>query len=105
MADKVLFVIKWGSTRRETAQNALNLLRASGCFDQQRAFSPSAVLTQVNLKEHARYRYGDVGEHFVKYAKYYSNSTGYWRPKLALPKPAVTVIGEGELSKAKVTEA
>jgi capsular exopolysaccharide synthesis family protein len=105
MADKVLFVIKWGSTRRETAQNALNILRASGCFDPERGFSPSAVLTQVNLKEHARYRYGDVGEHFVKYEKYYSNSTGYWRPKLALPKPTVTVTGEGELSKAKVPEA
>jgi hypothetical protein len=63
------------------------------------------VLSQVNLKEHALYRYGDVGEHFVKYEKYYSNSVGYWRPKLALPKPPVTVSGESHLTKAKVPEA
>jgi succinoglycan biosynthesis transport protein ExoP len=104
MADKVLFVVKWGSTRRETAQNAVNVLRSSGGLDQGRA-PPSAVLSQVNLKEHALYRYGDVGEHFVKYEKYYSNSVGYWRPKLALPKPPVTVSGESHLTKAKVPEA
>ena len=104
MADKVLFVVKWGSTRRETAQNAVNVLRSSGGLDQGRA-PPSAVLSQVNLKEHALYRYGDVGEHFVKYEKYYSNSVGYWRPKLALPKPPVTVSGESHLTKARVPEA
>ncbi|MGC1576872.1 MAG: Wzz/FepE/Etk N-terminal domain-containing protein [Beijerinckiaceae bacterium] len=104
MADKVLFVVKWGSTRRETAQNAVNVLRSSGCLDENRV-QPSTVLTQVDLKEHARYRYGDVGEHFVKYEKYYSNSAGYWRPKLSLPKTAVTVTAEGEPRKAKVPEA
>ncbi|MBV9566496.1 MAG: AAA family ATPase [Hyphomicrobiales bacterium] len=104
MADKVLFVVKWGSTRRETAQNAVNVLRSAGCLDQNRV-QPSTVLTQVDLKEHARYRYGDVGEHFVKYEKYYSNSVGYWRPKLSLPKPAVSVTPESDLQKAKVPEA
>jgi uncharacterized protein involved in exopolysaccharide biosynthesis/Mrp family chromosome partitioning ATPase len=104
MADKVLFVIKWGSTRRETAQNAANVLRSSGCLDENRV-QPSTVLTQVDLREHARYRYGDVGEHFVKYEKYYSNSAGYWRPKLSLPKPAAPVAAEDEPRKAKVPEA
>ena len=103
MADKVLFVVKWGSTRRETAQNAVNVLRSAGCLDQDRA-QPSTVLTQVDLKEHARYRYGDVGEHFVKYEKYYSNSVGYWRPKLSLPKPTAA-SPEDDLQKAKVPEA
>ncbi|MBV8963600.1 MAG: AAA family ATPase [Hyphomicrobiales bacterium] len=104
MADKVLFVVKWGSTRRETAQNAVNVLRSAGCLDQNRV-QPSTVLTQVDLKEHARYRYGDVGEHFVKYEKYYSNSVGYWRPKLSLPKPPVSVTSEDDLQKARVPEA
>ena len=104
MADKVLFVVKWGSTRRETAQNAVNVLRSSGCLDENRV-QPSTVLTQVDLKEHARYRYGDVGEHFVKYEKYYSNSVGYWRPKLSLPKPGVAVAAEEEARKAKAPEA
>jgi len=35
MVDKVLFVVKWGSTRPEVARNALNLLRGSGCFDHE----------------------------------------------------------------------
>ena len=104
MADKVLFVVKWGSTRRETAQNAVNVLRSSGCLDDNRV-QPSTVLTQVDLKEHARYRYGDVGEHFVKYEKYYSNSVGYWRPKLSLPKPAVAAAAEEEARKARAPEA
>ncbi len=104
MADKVLFVVKWGSTRRETAQNAVNVLRSSGLLDENRV-QPSTVLTQVDLKEHARYRYGDVGEHFVKYEKYYSNSVGYWRPKLSLPKPGVTVVADDQARKAKVPEA
>ena len=79
-------------------------MRSSGCLDENRV-QPSTVLTQVDLREHARYRYGDVGEHFVKYEKYYSNSAGYWRPKLSLPKPAAPVAAEDEPRKAKVPEA
>ena len=62
MVDKVLFAVKWGSTRREVAQNALELLRRSafGGSDQREAIT--AVITQVDLKLHARYRYGDFSE-------------------------------------------
>jgi polysaccharide biosynthesis transport protein len=74
MVDKVLFVVKWGSTRREVAQNALDLLRKPGRFDENRVKLPSALVAQVDLKKHARYRYGDVGESFVKYRKYFSRS-------------------------------
>jgi polysaccharide biosynthesis transport protein len=70
MADKVLFLVKWGSTRREVAQNALNLLRDPG--DRQHSKILCGLVTQVNLKKHARYRYGDVGELFVRFRQYYS---------------------------------
>ena len=66
MVDKVLLVVKWGSTRRDLARNALNLLRSIGSVP-----IVGVVLTQVNLKKHARGRYGDVGEAFVRYKEYY----------------------------------
>jgi uncharacterized protein involved in exopolysaccharide biosynthesis/Mrp family chromosome partitioning ATPase len=72
LADKLLFVVKWGSTRREVAQNALHRLRDAGCFDNEWSEPPAAVVTQVELEQHARHRFGDVGELLVKYRDYYS---------------------------------
>jgi polysaccharide biosynthesis transport protein len=74
IVDKLLLVVKWGSTRREVAQNALSLLGDSGCLDNDRSDLAIAIVTQVDLKKHARYRYGDVGEFLVRYRKYYSRS-------------------------------
>jgi succinoglycan biosynthesis transport protein ExoP len=74
LADKVLFVVKWGSTRRELAQSAANLLRGSPSFDTRCVDLTSAVVTQVDLKKHARYRYGDVAESLVRYQKHDSQS-------------------------------
>ncbi len=70
MADKVLFGVQWGSTRREVAQSALSLLRNPGFLDKDYSAFASAVVTQVNLKKHALYQYGDAGEFCVKYKKY-----------------------------------
>ena len=74
IADKLLFVVKWGSTRREVAQNALSLLRDSDLLDMDRSDLAVAIVTQVDLKRHARYRYGDAGEFLVKRGKYHSRS-------------------------------
>ncbi|OCK54956.1 AAA family ATPase [Bradyrhizobium sp. LMTR 3] len=63
MADKLLLVVKWGSTRRELAQNALSQLRGSGRFSRDRGDVAMAILTQVAPNKHARYRYGDVVNH------------------------------------------
>jgi len=75
LADKVLFAVKWRSTRREVAQNALRQLRDAGCFDNEWSEPPATVMTQVELEQHARYRFGDVGELLTRYRDYYSRST------------------------------
>jgi Mrp family chromosome partitioning ATPase/uncharacterized protein involved in exopolysaccharide biosynthesis len=72
--DRVVFVVKWGSTRRELAQNTLRLLRDSGSLGKDPDDAVTAIVTQVDLRRHARYRYGDAGEFAVKYAGYYSSS-------------------------------
>jgi hypothetical protein len=58
MADKVLLVVKWGSTRRDVARDASNLLRDPGLLGENCRELVGAVLTQVDLKKHAQYRYG-----------------------------------------------
>jgi uncharacterized protein involved in exopolysaccharide biosynthesis/Mrp family chromosome partitioning ATPase len=75
LADEILFVVKWGSTRREVAQNALNLLRSPGSSAEQQRQPVTALITQVDLKKHARYGYGDVGEYFLNYEKHSSRSS------------------------------
>jgi succinoglycan biosynthesis transport protein ExoP len=67
LVDKVLFLVKWGSTKREVAQNALNLLLMSKCFDKESGDFVGVVVTQVDLKKHARYGYGDFAESLAKY--------------------------------------
>ena len=66
MVDKVLFAVKWGSTLREVAQNALELLRRSGSGEGDLKDAVAAVITQVDLKKHARYRYGDFSENLLR---------------------------------------
>jgi polysaccharide biosynthesis transport protein len=66
IADKLLFVVKWASTRREVAQNALTLLRGVDHLDMDRSNLALAIVAQVDLKRHARYLYGDVGEFLAK---------------------------------------
>ena len=72
MVDQLLFVVKWGSTTREVAQNALSVLRDFGCLDKQRNDLAVAILMQVDLKKHTRYGYGDVGEYLGKRSTRYS---------------------------------
>jgi capsular exopolysaccharide synthesis family protein len=53
MADKVILVVKWGSTRRELVQKALELLSTAASFNTKKETHeiPSVVLTQVCLKQ------------------------------------------------------
>jgi polysaccharide biosynthesis transport protein len=65
MVDKVLLAVKWGSTPREVVQNSLRLLRRSATGGQDLRNAVAAVITQVDLEKHARYRYGDFSENLL----------------------------------------
>jgi len=66
MVDKVLLAVKWGSTPREVVQNALGLLPRSATGRQDLKNAIAAVITQVDLEKHARYRYGDFSENLLQ---------------------------------------
>ncbi|WP_426614393.1 Wzz/FepE/Etk N-terminal domain-containing protein [Bradyrhizobium sp. McL0616] len=83
IADKFLFVVKWGSTRREVAQNALGLLRNCGRIKNERGDFAAAIVTQVDLKRHAQYRYGDTSEFLAGAAD--APRTGIGQRCLAIP--------------------
>ena len=63
MADRILLAVRWGKTRQDVALNALNLLRDPRLLgDELVSEMIAAVVTQVDLRRHARYRFGDAGE-------------------------------------------
>jgi hypothetical protein len=43
----------------------MSLLHGSGAFNKDRGHLALAIVTRVDLKRHAQYRYGDVGELLV----------------------------------------
>jgi polysaccharide biosynthesis transport protein len=67
LADVTVFVVKWESTAREAVGNALDLLRKAG------ATIGGTVLTQVDVKKHAYYGYGDYASYYGRYGDYYAN--------------------------------
>jgi polysaccharide biosynthesis transport protein len=67
LADRVLFVTRWDKTGKDTALNALAHLR------EAKARVAGVVLSQVDVRRHAQYGYGDVGQYYGKYQKYYVN--------------------------------
>jgi uncharacterized protein involved in exopolysaccharide biosynthesis len=75
IADKLLWVVKWGSTKREVAQNALGVLYDTGSLNRDRSDRVMAIVTQVDLEKHARYDFGDVGKFPVKKETYPSRSS------------------------------
>ena len=76
MVDKVLFTVRWGSTRKDLVQSALRLLLDPESPDENLPNVAGVVVTQVNLKKHARYGYGDSGEMAARFSKYYSRRYG-----------------------------
>jgi capsular exopolysaccharide synthesis family protein len=66
-ADRVLFALRWDQTTKDTAANALAQLR------EVKTPVAGVVLTLVDVKKHAQYGYGDVGQYYGKYHKYYVN--------------------------------
>jgi polysaccharide biosynthesis transport protein len=68
LADSVIFVVKWGGTRREVVQSAGNMLRDALRCDEDNVVRASALVTQVDPRtQAAAYRYGDSAEAYAKY--------------------------------------
>ncbi len=67
IVDATVFVTKWEATPRDAVRNAIELLRKSG------ATLAGAVLTQVDIKRHAYYGYGDYATYYGRYGDYYTN--------------------------------
>jgi exopolysaccharide transport family protein len=62
--DYVVFLIRWERTPRELAINALKLMK-----DLQVGIG--VVLSQVDVRRHSRYGYGDYGYYYSRYREYY----------------------------------
>ena len=67
LADSVLFLVCWGKTRRDFCELSLRGLRESG------AAIAGAVLTQVDLRRHARSGAGDAGFAYARLGEYYAD--------------------------------
>lgn len=64
--DKTIFVVRWERTRRDIALNGLKSVYDAG------ARVGGLVLSQVNLRKHARYDYTDSGAYYYRgYKRYY----------------------------------
>jgi capsular exopolysaccharide synthesis family protein len=64
--DAVLFLTRWRKTPQKAVEAALKTLTTAG------AHVAGVALTQVDMKEQARYGYGDPGYYYAEYKKYYS---------------------------------
>ncbi|MGH8542188.1 MAG: GumC family protein [Gammaproteobacteria bacterium] len=65
LADAVLYVVRWGRTKADASLAGLETLR-----DAPTTIA-GAVLSQVDVKRHAKRVYGDGIQYYRRYAKYY----------------------------------
>lgn len=66
-ADAVVFLARWRRTPAKAVETSLKMFASAG------AHIAGVALTQVNMKEQARYGYGDPGYYYAEYKKYYSS--------------------------------
>ncbi len=66
-ADRVLVVVRWGRTRRDFAAEAVALALAAR--DDRPLARVVGVLTDVELRRHARYRFGDSAEALYRFGR------------------------------------
>lgn len=66
LADKTVFLVRWGRTRRAAATMALRQVQAA------QADVAGVLLTMVHVKSHAEYGYGDSGAYHGELKKYYT---------------------------------
>jgi len=65
-ADVVLFLVQWRRTSRKAVAAALGMLTSVG------AEVAGVAMTLVDMKEQAKYGYGDAGYYYRSYRKYYA---------------------------------
>ena len=66
LVDKTVFIVRWAETRREVATMGLKQIMDTG------ADVAGVVLSMVNVRQHARYGFGDSGYYYGRYRKYYT---------------------------------
>ena len=65
--DGSVFLVRWGTTRKETSRFAASQIEASG------GRVVGVVLTFINVRRAATYPFGDAGLYYGKHQKYYVN--------------------------------
>lgn len=65
MADHTILIVRWGKTRREVVNYVVEQMDTVGTRVS------GIVLSMINVKKHARYKYGDSGYYHGKAKKYY----------------------------------
>jgi polysaccharide biosynthesis transport protein len=68
LADKVIFAVKWESTRWDQAKSAFRMLRSSGAPEEI-----LAVYTQVDLARQALYSRGALSDYFLNQRRYWAS--------------------------------
>jgi hypothetical protein len=67
LADKLIFCVRWGQSIVGAVEESLQALR------EVNVEPAGAVLTMVDMKKHAQYGYGDIGQYYTQSQKYYVN--------------------------------
>lgn len=67
LADRVVFCVRWSKTPHDAVSLSFETLR------QTNVPIGGVVVTQVDVKKHAQYGYGDVAQYYGKYHDYYVN--------------------------------
>ncbi|WP_035484344.1 GumC family protein [Geminicoccus roseus] len=67
LADQVVFCVRWSKTPQDAVTLSFETLR------QTNVPIGGVVVTQVDVKKHAQYGYGDVAQYYGKYQDYYVN--------------------------------
>ncbi|MBF0335453.1 MAG: hypothetical protein HQL40_17705 [Alphaproteobacteria bacterium] len=65
--DRVLFVVRWARTKREIVGAAISVV------ERTRSAGASLVLSRVDIRKHASYGYGDSGQYYKAYRRYYTS--------------------------------
>lgn len=66
--DQTILVVRWNRTRRQVVRYAVNQMLSV------EARIGGVILSQVDVKKSSMYSYGDSGQYFGKYAKYYTKA-------------------------------